>query len=170
MKKKIQKITSYYVDKVPHVTREVGSFWWKDVFRLHNLYRGVARCSIGDGSTVLFWDDAWSQEVLSNKYPHLFSFAHSDHSSVKHIMDAQDLESIFFLPLTLSCWNYKSTCNRFHTRWKRKTSGHSFGELLIIHQVECTSMCSQVCRCHKPSSFYGRLEVCSELRSLPGFS
>lgn len=49
--------TTYYVDKVPHAAREIGSFWWKDVLRLNNLYRGVAQCSIGDGSTVLFWDD-----------------------------------------------------------------------------------------------------------------
>jgi hypothetical protein len=26
--------TTYYTDKVPHASREVGSFWWKDVTRL----------------------------------------------------------------------------------------------------------------------------------------
>jgi hypothetical protein len=45
----------YYQGKVPHAAREVGSFWWKDILRLSNLFRGIARCTIGDGSTVLFW-------------------------------------------------------------------------------------------------------------------
>ena len=43
----------YYVGKVPHECREMGSFWWRDVMRL-NIYRGVARCTLGDGSTVSF--------------------------------------------------------------------------------------------------------------------
>jgi len=48
----------YYPNgKVPHATRETGSFWWKDLLRLSVLFRGIARCHIGDGSTVLFWDD-----------------------------------------------------------------------------------------------------------------
>lgn len=92
--------STYYVDKVPHATREVGSFWWKDIFRLDTLYRGIARCSIGDGSTVLFWQDQWSHNVLATMFPRLFSFAHNAHTSVKNIMDAPDLESIFHLPLS----------------------------------------------------------------------
>jgi hypothetical protein len=35
----------YYTDKVPHASREVGSFWWRDVMRLSDIYRGIARCS-----------------------------------------------------------------------------------------------------------------------------
>ena len=45
---------AYYQNKVPHASREVGSFWWKDVLRLNVLYRGIAKCSLGNGSTVLF--------------------------------------------------------------------------------------------------------------------
>lgn len=45
----------YYPNgKVPHATGELGSFWWKDLLRLSILFRGIARCHIGDGSTVLF--------------------------------------------------------------------------------------------------------------------
>jgi len=44
----------YYVGKVPHECREMGSFWWRDVMRLNTIYRGVARCTLGDGSTVSF--------------------------------------------------------------------------------------------------------------------
>lgn len=92
--------STYYLDKVPHATREVGSFWWKDIFRLNTLYRGIATCIIGDGSTVLFWDDSWSPVRLSECFPRLFSFAWSELTSVKHIMEAPDMESIFHLRLT----------------------------------------------------------------------
>jgi len=44
----------YYTSKVPHASSEVGSFWWKDLLRLNVLYRGIAKCTIGDGSIVAF--------------------------------------------------------------------------------------------------------------------
>lgn len=85
--------TYYSNNKVPHATREVGSFWWKDVFRLNTLYRGVAHCNVGDESTVLFWEDTWSSDVLANSFPRLFSFAKNEHASVKSIMESPDLAS-----------------------------------------------------------------------------
>ena len=53
----------YYQGKVLHAAREVGSFWWKDILRLSNLFRGIACCAIGDGSTVLFWDNIWMDHL-----------------------------------------------------------------------------------------------------------
>ena len=38
----------YYTSKVPHASLEVGSFQWKDLLRLNVLYRGIAKCTIGD--------------------------------------------------------------------------------------------------------------------------
>jgi hypothetical protein len=32
----------YYPDAIPHLAREKGSFWWKDILRLHTQFRGVA--------------------------------------------------------------------------------------------------------------------------------
>jgi hypothetical protein len=62
----------YYVSKVPHASSEIGSFWWKDVLRLHDLYRGIAKCAMGNGATVTFWEDLWLDEVLSQKIPKVF--------------------------------------------------------------------------------------------------
>jgi hypothetical protein len=44
----------YYQDKVLHVQREMGTFWWKDVWRLNNIFRATTSCSVGDGSTICF--------------------------------------------------------------------------------------------------------------------
>ena len=91
----------YYPNgKVPHATGELGSFWWKDLLRLSILFRGIARCHIGDGSTVLFWDDLWSSEVFSLKYPLLYRSARDHHLSVKSVMITEDLNTLFALPLS----------------------------------------------------------------------
>lgn len=92
--------SKYYTSKVLHAAREVGSFWWKDILRLNVVYRGFARCTIGDGSIVCFWDDLWSDSVLSIQFPRLASFAHDISNSVLDVMQEQDLDSIFLLPLS----------------------------------------------------------------------
>ena len=90
----------YYPNgKVPHATRETCSFWWKDLLRLSVLFRGIARCHIGDGSTVLFWDDLWGTQVLSVKLPNLYSFVRDQRISVKNVLQVEDLDSLFMLPL-----------------------------------------------------------------------
>lgn len=90
----------YYQNKVPHASREVGSFWWKDVLRLNVLYRGMARCTVGDGSTVLFWNDLWLDGIISHEFPRLYSFALNQQISVQMLMQADSLDDLFSLPLS----------------------------------------------------------------------
>jgi hypothetical protein len=92
--------SKYYSDRVSHATREMGSFWWKDVLRLNILFRVIARCELGDGSTVCFWDDLWTDGILANKYPRLASFARTDGISILEVMQAEDLDALFILPLS----------------------------------------------------------------------
>jgi hypothetical protein len=48
-------ITTHYSNgEVPHATKDQGSFWWKDAFKLSDMFRGVAVCTVGDGTTELF--------------------------------------------------------------------------------------------------------------------
>jgi hypothetical protein len=67
--------TYYTTGEVPHATRSKGSFWWKDVLKLCEAYRGVATCKIRDGSIVIFWTDVWNDQLLCQKFPRLFSYA-----------------------------------------------------------------------------------------------
>jgi hypothetical protein len=90
----------YYVSKVPHASSEIGSFWWKDVLRLHDLYRGIAKCAMGNGATVTFWEDLWLDEVLFQKFPRFFSFVRNENLSVQQVPMAEDLDSIFHLPIS----------------------------------------------------------------------
>jgi hypothetical protein len=62
----------YYPDGVPHLRRENGSFWWKDILRLHTQYRGVAICAPNRGDTVSFWNDLIQDTIHSQQFPNLF--------------------------------------------------------------------------------------------------
>jgi hypothetical protein len=50
--------TDYSNEDVPHVTKDKSSFWWRDILKLCSLFRGIAKCRIGNGSTMLFWTNA----------------------------------------------------------------------------------------------------------------
>jgi len=93
--------TRYYTNRVPHAAREVGSFWWKDILRLNLLFRGIAKCTIGNGQSVCFWGDIWmNDQIIATKYPRLASFAKSEEISVYAVMQADDLDSLFMLPFS----------------------------------------------------------------------
>jgi hypothetical protein len=90
----------YYTTKVPHASAKVGSFWWRDLLRLNILFRGIATCTIGNGTKVTFWGDMWAGEVLAQKFPWLFSFAKYESILVAQIMQAEDLDTLFHLSLS----------------------------------------------------------------------
>jgi hypothetical protein len=68
--------------------------------RLSTIYRGIAKCTIANGSTTCFWEDLWSDAVLSSQFPQLFSFARNETISVQGVIHAEDLDSLFILPLS----------------------------------------------------------------------
>lgn len=36
-----------------------GSFWWRDILKLLDKFKGMASVSVADGSSCLLWDDCW---------------------------------------------------------------------------------------------------------------
>ena len=68
--------------------------------RLNNIYRTVSTCKIGNGASVCFWEDQWADGILATNFTRIASFAKSSSSSVQEILQATDLDSIFFLPLS----------------------------------------------------------------------
>jgi hypothetical protein len=67
--------TYYSNGEVPHATKDKGSFWWIDVLKLVDWFRGIAKCKVGNGSLVLFWEDIWNDHLLQQRFPRLYSFA-----------------------------------------------------------------------------------------------
>jgi hypothetical protein len=52
-----------------HVTKDIGSFWSKDVLKLYEIFRGIVTCKVGDGIIVLLWSGVWNDHLLQNKFP-----------------------------------------------------------------------------------------------------
>lgn len=59
----------------PHARNPIGSFWWKQIIKLHTEFISLASCKPKCGVSVLFWSDKWSDYCLKDKYPRLYSFA-----------------------------------------------------------------------------------------------
>jgi hypothetical protein len=61
-------------------------------------YRSISQCTIGDGTSVLFWKDFWhGKETLNGKFPRLFSYARDEDITVAKFAST-DISSCFALP------------------------------------------------------------------------
>jgi hypothetical protein len=97
--------SSYYQNSVPHAADNCGSFWWRSVMKLSPIYRGVAQCTVGQGSSVLFWKDDWNHGIMQNNYPCLYSYVLNEDCSVADFCSTNDLTDLFHLPLTPEAFN-----------------------------------------------------------------
>ena len=77
---------TYYDGVVPHGTVLCGSYWWRDILKLNEVFRLYSEVTINMGDSVLLWFDAWvflgSSVPLRERFPRLFSFAIDDKVSV----------------------------------------------------------------------------------------
>lgn len=44
-----------------------GSFWWRDIIELSDIFRGIAKCTVSSGTSELFWEDLWNDDLRSIK-------------------------------------------------------------------------------------------------------
>lgn len=49
-------------------------FWWKDNMKQLNCYKGIAQATVGQGDTIIFWQDLWNGKVLWYSWTHQYSF------------------------------------------------------------------------------------------------
>ena len=83
----------YSSGALPTSSNRVGSFWWKDILKLLDSFKGLAMVNVFDGRTCLFWNDLWFNKVPRLHYPQLFSFA-------QLALNAEALEDFLHLPLS----------------------------------------------------------------------
>jgi hypothetical protein len=84
--------------------RDKGSFWWKDILKLCDDFRAIAKCKAGDGATVLFWSDVWNDLLLQYKFPRLYSYAKNKNISVAQFLINNRIEDQFHLPLSIQAF------------------------------------------------------------------
>lgn len=61
--------------------------------------------TVGDGSTILFWLDAWHGAPLNEQWPHLFSYAHEELTLVQHFLSEEDKSTFFQVPLSVEAFD-----------------------------------------------------------------
>jgi hypothetical protein len=45
----------YYANgDIPHASKDKGSFWWRNILKLCDEFRAIAKCNMGNGTTMLF--------------------------------------------------------------------------------------------------------------------
>jgi hypothetical protein len=96
--------TYYSNGEVPHASKDEESFWWKDLLKLRDMFRGIATCRVGDGTTVLFWSNVWNGHLLQSKYPRLYSFAKNKQISVAQFLLNNQIEVQFHLILSVQAF------------------------------------------------------------------
>jgi hypothetical protein len=74
---------NYYLSRGLPGHRNIGSFWWKSMIKLLPNFKGLAHPVIGNGRSISFWDDQWSQNIPRQKFLELFSFVKNTKLSIK---------------------------------------------------------------------------------------
>jgi hypothetical protein len=91
---------NYYRNgKLPGQNKK-GSFWWRDIVKLLNKFKGLASVSVANGATVLLWEDKWNGIIPAQLFPELFSFAKNSTVTFHSAISKPQFISNFFLPLT----------------------------------------------------------------------
>ena len=84
---------AYYMEGVPHQQNLIGSFWWRDIFKLEGKFREVAIISPRSEETILFWHDKWifmgASQPIRSRFPRLYSFVLDNYSSVAEVYAEQ---------------------------------------------------------------------------------
>lgn len=77
-----------------------GSFWWRDVLKLLQQFKGISVISLQNGATCLHWHDLWEGNIWSQTFPELFSFCKNSNITFQSAIQAQHFQDLFHLPLS----------------------------------------------------------------------
>jgi hypothetical protein len=118
---------NYYLSRGLLGHRNIGSFWWKSMIKLLPNFKGLAHPVIGNGKSISFWDDQWSQNIARQKFPELFSFVKNTKLSIKEAKEQDQFAGFFHLPISEQAYEQylelqaaweQIALNNTHDRWQ----------------------------------------------------
>uniref|UniRef100_A0A0A9HAK5 Reverse transcriptase zinc-binding domain-containing protein n=1 Tax=Arundo donax TaxID=35708 RepID=A0A0A9HAK5_ARUDO len=122
--------THYSNGEIPHNSGDKGSFWWKDILTLCDLYRGIASCIVGEGTTVMFWSDVWNGLFLKQRFPRLYSFAKEKDISVAEFLQNNNIHQQFHTPISEEAYQeyqeLRTTLQEAHIQLEGNDSWHYY--------------------------------------------
>lgn len=91
---------NYYTNGRLPSQQKKGSFWRRDIVKLQTQYKGIAKVQVGNGTTVLLWEDLWGNVVPQYQFSHLHSYAKNKAMTLCQASQQQGLYNIFNLPIS----------------------------------------------------------------------
>jgi hypothetical protein len=82
-----------------------SSFWWRDILKVLEQFKGLAMINISDGVSSLFWLDLWDGHILQQIFPKLLSYSKNVNISVKNMKTLGSPVSHFHLPLSAEAYD-----------------------------------------------------------------
>lgn len=80
----------YSNDRLPSRIKK-GSFWWRDVMKLLDKFKGMASANVANGKSCLLWDDCWSGQPWKLSFPKLYSFARKPALTLYNVINSDPL-------------------------------------------------------------------------------
>lgn len=78
-----------------------GFFWWRDILKLLDSFKGLALVSLKDGASCLFRHDLWEGRILSQAFPERHSFAKKNQRILVQVAISTPLpQTLFHLSLS----------------------------------------------------------------------
>jgi hypothetical protein len=96
--------TYYPNEEVTHATKKKVSFWWRDILKLSDMFRGITICKVGNGTSVMFWLDVLNEHHLRHKFSRLYSYAKNKNISIAKFLLNNNINDQFHLPLSLKAF------------------------------------------------------------------
>jgi hypothetical protein len=94
----------YYSNgKLPNHAKK-GSFWWKDILKILDKFKGMALISVQNGASCLFWNDLWFGVVPKHAFPELYSFTKNPSMTLQAAKMNHSLTQTFHLPLSTKAY------------------------------------------------------------------
>jgi len=90
----------YYSNGTLPSDQKKGSFWWRDILKLLDTFKGMAMVTVSNGSTCKFWDDLWLNRVLKLHFPELYSFTSVPNISLRAALSVEGPHELFNLPIS----------------------------------------------------------------------
>jgi hypothetical protein len=92
--------THYTNGQVPYASPEKGSFWFRDIMKFCDHFRGIASAHVGRGDTTLLWQDVWNGHHLKSELPRIYSYARNRKISVALFCSTSDVHQHFHTPIS----------------------------------------------------------------------
>jgi hypothetical protein len=150
----------YSNGKLPSHTKK-GSFWWRDILKLLDKFKGLASVQASDGASCLFWDDCWVGQPLKLSFPELFSFAKKPSISLRSVIYTTP-SNLFNLPLSVEAYAQFQEVQealQVFSPTMLLIPGFISGEVSLSLPKKLISICWVLVGLHQSSNGFGDLHV-----------